>query len=111
MAYRLNYRATLSPAQRRVADPIHFDSEKATVVSVSKAGIFPDLRTGVDKYRLTVETSEEQGRLFTLQGQASMARPLSELKVGDQISFTGVVEGSIRNPLVVVTGFKVLGAE
>lgn len=100
---QLNYRQTLSPAQRNAVDPIVLSSRKATVVSLGKAGIYKDAKFEVDHYRLTVETSEEPGRLFVLQGNASMARPLAAFKIGESLSFSGVVEGSYRNAYITVT--------
>lgn len=99
----LNYRQTLSPAQRNAIDPIILSSREATVVSLGKNGIYKDAKLEVEHYRLTVETAEEPGRLFTLQGNASMARPLAAFKLGDKLTFSGVVEGGFRNPYVTIT--------
>jgi hypothetical protein len=105
--------SNLSPAQRAVLNPAPYSSERAVVLSVSTAGLYQTVGTGIDRFKLTVECSERPGQPLELWGQASMARPLSQLKKGDVISFEGDVQGSIgrgRRPHVVVNRFDVIEA-
>jgi hypothetical protein len=108
---RLNrFSSTLTRAQRAVTAPVRMSSQKATVISRSKAGLYKNV-LDISVFKLTVETSEQPGQPLELWGQASIAEPLSKLEVGQLISFSGTVQGSIgrgRRPHVVVNSFDVL---
>lgn len=105
-----SYGQQLTPAQRAINSPVILSSARATVVSVSKAGLY-QTSLGIDRVKLTVERSEELGQPLELWAQVSLAGPMSKLKVGDVISFSGSVQGSIgraRRPHVVVNSFELL---
>ncbi len=104
---RTAFRSTLSPAQRRLADPIRIGSEKATVISISTMGVEKDYRQ-IPFCRLTVEMDEELGHPTLLEAWASLAVPLSELRVGDAIRFEGTAEGTMFRPKVVLKSFSTI---
>jgi hypothetical protein len=104
------FNSLLTPAQRAVVNPVKRSSQNATVISVSTAGLYENA-LGIEMFKLTVERSEEPGQPLELWGQASIARPLSQLVKGDRITFTGTVQGAIgrgRRPHVVVNAFEIL---
>lgn len=111
MSYNTRYKSNqFTPAQNAVLNPARLVSEKATVISVSKAGLYRNAM-GISMYKLTVETSEQPGQPLELWGQASLAQPLSTLAVDSVISFEGTVQGGLgfgKRPHVVVNTFNVL---
>lgn len=112
MAQRL-FNSTLSIAQRAIVAPVEVSSESATVISVSKAGLYRNA-LDIPVFKLMVERSERPGQPLELRGQASIAEPLSKLSVGQKIAFEGTVQGSLsrgRRPYVVVNDFNVLEQE
>jgi hypothetical protein len=104
---RLSYRSTLSPAQRTLTAQIRLSSERAVVLSIATGGVQQDFR-GIPFFKLTVETMEEPGHPTTLKAWASLSKGLSELQVGDVISFDGTAEGTMYRPVVVLSSFQEL---
>lgn len=102
----------LSPAQRAILTPAVFESKRAKVISVSTAGLYQTMGTNIDKFKMIVECDEQLGQPLEIWGLASIARPLSQLEIGQYISFEGTVQGSFRRgrPHVVVNHFEVLEA-
>ncbi len=98
----------LSPAQRMLLNPVAFSSQKAKVISKAQSGLHNTLQ-GFPTMTIWVECDEQPGRPVRLVGLSSIARPLSELEIGNYIAFEGSAQGTqSRGPYVAVTKFNVV---
>lgn len=110
MAYRLNRNNSLSPAQNAVLNPVYLSSEKATVISVAKSGLYNNANE-VPTCSIMVERFEHPGHPVQLTGLASLAALVHELVAGDMLSFEGTIQGSLsrgRRPYVVLSNIQKL---
>lgn len=100
----------LSRAQNAVLNAVELTFENAEVIALAKTGLHRNAQ-GVQVCSVTVELSENPGHPIQLTGLASIATPVSLLKVSDRVSGVASIQGSLsrgRRPYGVLSELKTL---